>query len=142
MVEWAGICEPAAPALLAPGRTPLSYERLLTFVAETAGGLRAHGLGPHSRVALVVENGPEAATAFLSIGRAAAVAPLNPVYREAELAFFLDDMGADAVVVGTTLDSPVRAVAATGVDLISAGAITHSAPALDVALDFEPASPT
>ena len=42
---------------------------------------------------------------------------------------------------GVTRDS-VRAVAATGVDLISAGAITHSAPALDVALDFEPASPT
>jgi len=31
----------------------------------------------------------------------------------------------------------VRAVAETGVDLISVGWITHSAPALDVALDFE-----
>lgn len=31
----------------------------------------------------------------------------------------------------------VAAIAATGVDLISAGWITHSAPALDVALDFE-----
>ncbi len=31
----------------------------------------------------------------------------------------------------------IRAVAETGVDLISVGWITHSAPALDVALDFE-----
>ena len=31
----------------------------------------------------------------------------------------------------------VRTVAETGVDLISVGRITHSAPALDVALDFE-----
>jgi nicotinate-nucleotide pyrophosphorylase (carboxylating) len=31
----------------------------------------------------------------------------------------------------------VRAIAATGVDLISAGALTHSAPALDISLDFE-----
>lgn len=31
----------------------------------------------------------------------------------------------------------VRAVAETGVDYISSGAITHSAPSLDVALDFE-----
>ena len=31
----------------------------------------------------------------------------------------------------------VRAIAETGVDRISAGAITHSAPALDLALDFE-----
>lgn len=38
---------------------------------------------------------------------------------------------------GVTLES-VRAVAASGVDLISAGALTHSAPALDVALDVVP----
>jgi len=30
----------------------------------------------------------------------------------------------------------VRAIAETGVDYISSGAITHSAPSLDVALDF------
>jgi nicotinate-nucleotide pyrophosphorylase (carboxylating) len=32
----------------------------------------------------------------------------------------------------------VAAVAATGVDLISVGALTHSAPALDIGLDFAP----
>lgn len=37
---------------------------------------------------------------------------------------------------GITLDT-VRAVAESGVDYISVGALTHSAPALDVALDFE-----
>jgi nicotinate-nucleotide pyrophosphorylase (carboxylating) len=37
---------------------------------------------------------------------------------------------------GITLDS-VRAVAESGVDLISVGWITHSAPTLDVALDFD-----
>ena len=36
---------------------------------------------------------------------------------------------------GVTLDT-VRAIAETGVDYISVGAITHSAPALDVGLDF------
>jgi nicotinate-nucleotide pyrophosphorylase (carboxylating) len=36
---------------------------------------------------------------------------------------------------GVTLDT-VRAVAETGVDIISVGWITHSAPVLDVALDF------
>jgi nicotinate-nucleotide pyrophosphorylase (carboxylating) len=36
---------------------------------------------------------------------------------------------------GITLDN-VRSVAEAGVDLISVGALTHSAPALDVALDF------
>lgn len=37
---------------------------------------------------------------------------------------------------GVTLDT-VRAIAATGVDLVSVGALTHSAPVLDLGLDFE-----
>ena len=36
---------------------------------------------------------------------------------------------------GITLET-VRAVAETGVNLISVGALTHSAPALDLGLDF------
>lgn len=39
---------------------------------------------------------------------------------------------------GITLDT-IRAVAETGVDFISVGALTHSAPALDLSLLFEPA---
>lgn len=38
---------------------------------------------------------------------------------------------------GITLES-IRAVADTGVDAISVGALTHSAPAADLALDFDP----
>jgi nicotinate-nucleotide pyrophosphorylase (carboxylating) len=38
---------------------------------------------------------------------------------------------------GITLKT-VRAIAETGVDFISVGALTHSAPALDIGLDFEP----
>ena len=38
---------------------------------------------------------------------------------------------------GVTLET-VRAVAETGVDFISVGALTHSAPALDVSLLLDP----
>jgi len=37
---------------------------------------------------------------------------------------------------GVRLDT-VRAIAESGVDRISVGALTHSAPALNLALDFE-----
>jgi nicotinate-nucleotide pyrophosphorylase (carboxylating) len=37
---------------------------------------------------------------------------------------------------GITLET-VRTYAETGVDRISIGALTHSAPALDIALDYE-----
>ena len=39
---------------------------------------------------------------------------------------------------GVTLDT-VRAIAETGVNFISVGALTHSARAVDIALDFETA---
>jgi len=39
---------------------------------------------------------------------------------------------------GVSLES-VRAVAETGVDLISVGKLTHSVQAADISLDFEPA---
>jgi nicotinate-nucleotide pyrophosphorylase (carboxylating) len=38
---------------------------------------------------------------------------------------------------GVTLET-VREIAGTGVDFISVGALTHSAPSVDIALDFEP----
>jgi nicotinate-nucleotide pyrophosphorylase (carboxylating) len=37
---------------------------------------------------------------------------------------------------GVTIDS-VRAIAETGVDFISVGALTHSPPAMNLALDFD-----
>jgi nicotinate-nucleotide pyrophosphorylase (carboxylating) len=41
---------------------------------------------------------------------------------------------------GVTLDT-IAAYAAAGADLISVGALTHSAPAVDIGLDFRPSSP-
>jgi acyl-CoA synthetase (AMP-forming)/AMP-acid ligase II/thioesterase domain-containing protein len=112
LLERAGV-HAEAPALLAPGRSPLAYAQLQELISRTAGELRARGIGPESRVALLVENGPEAASAFLSIAQAAAVAPLNPAYRAQELAFYLQDVDAQALVVSATLDTPAREVAAT-----------------------------
>jgi len=37
---------------------------------------------------------------------------------------------------GVTLDT-ISEIASTGVDLISVGALTHSAPALDISLEFD-----
>jgi nicotinate-nucleotide pyrophosphorylase (carboxylating) len=41
---------------------------------------------------------------------------------------------------GVTLEN-VRAMAETGVDRISVGALTHSARALDISLEFTPPTP-
>jgi nicotinate-nucleotide pyrophosphorylase (carboxylating) len=49
--------------------------------------------------------------------------------------------GAQLEASGGILLQTVRTVAETGVDFISVGALTHSAPAMDIGLDFEPAGP-
>jgi len=69
-------------------------------------------------------------------------------------AILLDNMSADEIKAavklvggraileasgGITLEN-VRGIAETGVDLISVGAITHSAPSLDISLEIEPVS--
>ncbi len=110
---------PGEPALVAPARAPLSHGALHAHVGRTAAALRSAGLARDDVAALVVDNGPEAASAFLALAAAAVCAPLNPAYREAELDFYLGDLGARLVVVGRDTVSPVRAVAARrGIDVV------------------------
>src|SRR4051812_21614551 len=100
-----------APALNSPGGTPLSYRKLRTLVADITKALATQGIGPGDRVAIVLDNGPEMATAFLAIGSAATAAPLNPTYRAEEFEFYLTDLGAKLLVVAEGKETPAIAVA-------------------------------
>ncbi len=102
---------PDAPALLAPGRAPMSYSCLLAQVGGALGALNKRGIGRGSRVATVLPNGPEAAAAFLAIAAGAVCAPLNPAYREAEFDFYLSDLEPEAVIVEEGVVSPAIAAA-------------------------------
>src|SRR5438034_10309032 len=73
-----------AAALSSPGGVPLSYRALRALVADTIKSLAAKGIGVGDRVAIVLDNGPEMAAAFLSIAAGATAAPLNPAYRAEE----------------------------------------------------------
>ena len=100
-----------APALSAPGGTPLSYRDLRKLVSDVVASLAAQGIGPNDRVGIVLDNGPEMAAAFLGIGSAATAAPLNPSYRAEEFEFYLTDLGAKLLVVAAGKDSPAIGVA-------------------------------
>jgi oxalate---CoA ligase len=129
LVERVSKNAPERPALDAPGRAPLGYGDLLSHVGSVTAELRERGLEQHDRVALLVENGPAAASAFLVLASAAACAPLNPAYRRAELDFYLDDLDPRAVVVSRRVDSPVRdAATARGIAVLE--------------LDDDPATPS
>ncbi len=96
-----------SPAVAAPARAPLDYAGLRAHVARTVDRLNELGIGRGDRVAIVLPNGPEMASAFVSIAAGATTAPLNPNYRRKEYDFYLGDLAAKALVVeaGSPSDS-------------------------------------
>jgi nicotinate-nucleotide pyrophosphorylase (carboxylating) len=144
--------------------TPL-LRRLEKYAVRAGGGLN-HRMDLSSGV-LIKDNHLAAVDGdiALAVSRARAVAPLG-IKVEVECdtidqVLAAIDAGADVIMLdnmpllelreavklvdgravteasgGVTLDT-VRPIAETGVDWISVGALTHSAPALDLALDFD-----
>jgi acyl-CoA synthetase (AMP-forming)/AMP-acid ligase II len=100
-----------ALALSAPGRQSLRYDGLRRQVSATIESLNRLGIGREDAVAIVLPNGPEMASAFVSIAAGATTAPLNPGYTAAEFEFYLKDVGAQLLVVEAGSDSPAVAVA-------------------------------
>jgi acyl-CoA synthetase (AMP-forming)/AMP-acid ligase II/acyl carrier protein len=105
---------PEATAIAAPGRAPLTYSRLFALAQDTRETLNALGIGRNDRVAIVLPNGGEMATAFLAVAAGAASAPLNPAYGASEFEFYLSDLDARALIVASGIDSPARRVARSG----------------------------
>jgi len=93
------------------GRNPLTYGELSRQVENTVAILNDMGYGKGNRIAVMLQNGPEMATAFLSVVAGFTCAPLNPLYREKELEFYLSDMRASAIIVPSDAEPYVRAVA-------------------------------
>ncbi len=117
---------PTAPAIVAPGRPPLSYRELLARVDETSQRLAGAGLGRRARIAIVAPQGPDAAVALLAIAAAAVCVPLNPTAPPPELEAILGSTPLDALV------APAGSVALTVARRLGLPAI---------AIESEPAGP-
>jgi acyl-CoA synthetase (AMP-forming)/AMP-acid ligase II len=92
-------------------RAALSYGGLRRHAGLTVAALNDLGIGRNDRVAIVLPNGPEMATAFVSIACCATTAPLNPAYKQHEFDFYLSDLGAKALLVEEGSESPAVAAA-------------------------------
>ena len=95
----------ASPAIGAPGRAYLDYAGLAEHVDHTVASLNDLGLGRGDRAAIVLPNGPEMASAFVSLAAGTTTAPLNPGYRRKEYDFYLEDLGAKALIVESGSES-------------------------------------
>lgn len=151
-------------ALIVDTRKTVPGLRALQKAAVRAGGGGNHRMGLHD--AVLIKDNHIAAVGSPAEAVRRARAHVGPDFRVEVEIESLDDLeavieaGADIVMLdnmppdimrlaverargrclleasgGITLDT-VRAVAETGVDWISVGWLTHSAPSLDVALDF------
>ncbi|MEM9029000.1 MAG: acyl--CoA ligase [Pseudomonadota bacterium] len=95
-----------SPAIGAPRRDWLSYGGLKDQAVAVRQTLHGLGIGRGDRVAIVLPNGPEMASAFVTVAQTTATAPLNPVYLEDDYAFYLDDLKAKALIVAADYDGP------------------------------------
>jgi len=111
LIAAAGQLDPLAPAILAPGRKGLSYASLLDQIESTAGQLSALGVQREDRLAIVLPNGPEMATTFLSVTRVAAAAPLNPDFPGSEFELAFRELHVKRLLVLEDADSPAVEVA-------------------------------
>jgi acyl-CoA synthetase (AMP-forming)/AMP-acid ligase II len=120
--------EASSAALRAPSVAPLTYEALRQLTAKTVRELNAHGIGRNDRVAIVLDNGPHMAAAFLAIACGATAAPLNPAYRADEFVFYLSDLQAKLLIVGEHSDSAALEVAARLAIPVAQlrGSVTHA----------------
>jgi acyl-CoA synthetase (AMP-forming)/AMP-acid ligase II/acyl carrier protein len=100
---------PSAPAIVAPGRTSLTYRELLACLDDTSRRLGGAGLGDRARIAVVAPQGPDAAVALLAVAAAAVCVPLNPGAPPPELETILATTPLDALVAPA--GSPALAVA-------------------------------
>jgi acyl-CoA synthetase (AMP-forming)/AMP-acid ligase II len=135
------ICGLSGPrAIGAPGRPWLDGPGLAGLAASVAGALAERGIGPGDRVGIVLPNGPEMATAFLTVAAACCAAPLNPAYKADEFEFYLSDLKPAALIlapggspaaaeVAGRLGVPVLHLATTEGDAAGLFRLEGSAPA-------------
>ncbi|MCX6083946.1 MAG: AMP-binding protein, partial [Caldiserica bacterium] len=121
IVEHAADLVPHGVALVAPGRSPMTYQALAEHVSRTTERLLACGIGRASRVAVALPPGPEMASAFLSVTSAAVCVPLRPACPAAEGERDLVDSRVDALLVAHDDAKGLRqAAAAQGIAVLEA----------------------
>jgi len=107
--EWAFLT-PDKIALSYHGRD-LPYAELNVLIDRMAWGLVDLGIKPGDRVAVHMENCPQFVIAYFGVQRAGAiVVPVNPMFKQAELDYELNDAEAETLIGLDTLYGEVEKV--------------------------------
>lgn len=110
--ELLGKHDPSLPALRTVEGHETSYGGLCELVALTREALNSRGIGRGDPVAIVLNNGPHMAAAFVGIASAATAAPLHPGLSEREFRDSLASLRTRALVIESGV--PTGAPSAAG----------------------------
>jgi acyl-CoA synthetase (AMP-forming)/AMP-acid ligase II len=120
-------------ALRAPDMPPLGFAGLAELTRATGQRLNALGVGRGDRVAMVLPNGAEMASAFLAVASVATAAPLNPAYRADEFDFYLRDLRAKVLLTHPNSPPVAQAVAEKlGIAVLELAPKTSAAGAFEI----------
>jgi amino acid adenylation domain-containing protein len=104
---------PSQDAILAPGRTPVTYRELWALTNDGVRELRRLGINQRDRVAVVLPRGPENAVAVIAVATAAICVPFNPDLTADELQRYFSDLQIAALLTRADVNSASRGVAHT-----------------------------
>jgi long-chain acyl-CoA synthetase len=126
-LERAGKEDPQRPALGQGARVLRTYGEAAGRVARMAGALKAMGLAPGERVAIVAVNSPDYLEATYAVWHAGLAAVLaNAKLHGAELGYILAQSGARVCFASDGLDGAIAAHAPTSLErLIVIGGADH-----------------
>ena len=102
---------PERDAILAAGRSPMTYQALWTAAKDTLHGLRSLGVSRGERVAVALPDGPETAVTIISIAASAVCVPLNPDFTADECRRYFAELGVTALLTRPDINSASRAAA-------------------------------
>jgi acyl-CoA synthetase (AMP-forming)/AMP-acid ligase II/acyl carrier protein len=104
---------PKRRAVLTPGCLPMTYEALWSQTRDIVRGLRSLGVGRTDRVAVVLQDGAEAAVAMVAVAAGALCVPLNPGFTYDEYRRYFGELRLAALLTHAHSDSPSRRAAHT-----------------------------
>ena len=111
MIFEKGETNPDFPAILSPAKETISFRILSEHLHTIALQLTRLGVQSSDRLALVLPNGPEMASAFLAVSTVCTCAPFNPAYTYEDFKFGLQDLHIKALITSFGTDHPSRKAA-------------------------------
>ena len=103
--------KPHAVAIQTEERPPLTYARLHNHLLSVVTALNRIGVGRNDRVAIVLPQSAEMATACLGVAAGAVAVPLSPEYRAPEYDAYLGSLRPRLLLTEAGRDSPARTAA-------------------------------